>query len=122
MSNIDVEKYRRLLFEERERLTADMNDLDSDISGDDTPGQYELADYDNHPADVGTETFIKERDLAVRDNFRDIIGRIDEALDKIERGTYGYCDRCGREISKGRLDAIPHAIYCVDCQDIIESR
>ena len=122
MSNINVEKYRKLLMEERERLTADLDDVEDDISGDDTPGQYELADYDNHPADIGTETFIKERDLAVRDDFRDVIGRIDKALDKIERGTYGYCDRCGRQISKGRLDAIPHAIYCVDCQDIIESR
>ncbi|HAH87010.1 MAG: TraR/DksA C4-type zinc finger protein [Armatimonadota bacterium] len=121
MSSINLEKYRRLLVEERERILANLDDVENDISDADTPGQYELANYDNHPADMGTETFIKARDLAVRDNFRDIIGRIEKALDKIDRGTYGTCDRCGREISTERLNAIPHAIYCVDCQDIIES-
>ncbi len=121
MGNIDVEKYRKLLIEERERIHGEMQQVEADISYDDTlEGQSDLADYDQHPADTGTDTFFKERDLAVRDNYRDIIGRIDEALGKLERGTFGLCDRCGRAISQGRLEAIPYAIYCVDCQDMIE--
>lgn len=123
MRKIDVEKYRKKLIEERNRIREDMEALDRDITyGDTLSGQSELADYDNHPADAGTDTFEKEKDLAVRDNYRDVIGRIDEAIGKIDRGTYGECDRCGREIMKGRLDAIPYAIYCVECQDIIEGR
>jgi RNA polymerase-binding transcription factor DksA len=82
--------------------------------------QSELADYDQHPADAGTDTFEKEKDVSVLNSWRDTIGRIDEALDKLERGTYGQCDRCGREISEARLNAMPHAIYCMECQAIIE--
>lgn len=121
MSNINTEKYRKKLLEERERIHLEMETIDQEIGFDDTgSGQSELADYDQHPADAGSETFQKERDLAIRDNWRDTIGRIDEALGKIDRGTYGTCDRCGREIVKQRLDANPHAIFCVECQDAIE--
>lgn len=121
MQKLDMEKYRKLLLEERDRIHNEMEVIEQEISFDDTgAGGSELADYDNHPADAGTETFFKERDVAVLDNWRDIMGRIDEALGKLDRGTYGTCDKCGREISKERLRAIPHAIYCVECQDIIE--
>ena len=123
MRKLNMEKYRGKLHAERDRIHAEMELLEQDISyGDTRSGQSELSDYDNHPADAGTDTFEKEKDLAVRDNYRDILGRIDEALGKIERGTYGVCDRCGRDIMVGRLDAIPYAIYCVECQDIIEGR
>jgi DnaK suppressor protein len=121
MQKLNMEKYKKKLLEERERLHTEMEIIEQDISYDDTgAGQSELADYDQHPADAATETFEKERDLSLRDSFRDTIGRIDEALGKIDRGTYGQCDRCGRDIPAPRLDAVPHAIYCVECQDIVE--
>ena len=123
MQMLDAEKYRKKLLEERDRIHAEMEIVEQNIRYDDTgSGQSELADYDNHPADTGTDTFEKEKDLAVRDSFRDILGRIDEALGEIDRGTYGVCDRCGRKISKERLDAVPYAIFDVECQDIIEGR
>ena len=123
MQMLDAEKYRKKLLEERDRIHAEMEIVEQNIRYDDTgSGQSELADYDNHPADAGTDTFEKEKDLAVRDSFRDILGRIDEALGEIDRGTYGICDRCGREISIERLDAVPYAIFDVECQDIIEGR
>jgi YteA family regulatory protein len=121
MASLNVEVYKARLLAERDRIHRELEEIEKEISIDDTPiSQGELADYDNHPADAATDTYEKERDIAVRENFREILGRIDEALGKIERGTYGICDRCGREISEGRLEAVPYAIYCVECQDLIE--
>ena len=121
MRKLDPEKYRKALLKERDRLRKEIELIERDISYADTrAGQSELANYDQHPADAGTETFEKEKDLAIRDSLREILGRIDEAMGKIERGTYGECDRCGRQIPKARLNAVPQAIYCVECQDIIE--
>lgn len=121
MPKLNMEKYKKMLLQERARIHEEMESVEQDISYDDTrTGQSELADYDQHPADAATDTFMKERDLAIVDSFRETIGRIDEALGKLERGTYGECDRCGREIPAERLDAVPHAIYCVECQDIVE--
>lgn len=121
MRKRDLERYRKLLVRERGLLREQLETIGWDIRYSDTgAGQSELSHYDNHPGDTGTETFEKEKDVAIRDSYREILGRIDEAMGKIERGTYGECDRCGREIAKGRLDAVPYAIYCLECQDMIE--
>lgn len=122
MRTLNLDKYRKMLLEERERLHKEVEYIEQDISYADTGGSSELSDYDQHPADSGTETYEREKDLAIRDSWRELIGRIDEAIGKIDRGSYGECDRCGREIPKERLDAIPYAIYCVECQDVIEGR
>ena len=121
MRKLDSEKFKKLLEEERDRMHREIAAIEQSISYDEARmGQSELADYDQHPADAATDTFEMEKDLAVRDAFRTALGRIDEAMGKLARGTYGLCDRCGRDIPKLRLEAVPHAIYCVECQDIVE--
>jgi len=122
MPNLNIDKYRKMLNEERARVCEEMEAVERDLGRDEVDGgQNELSDYDQHPADAATDTFVKERDLAIRDSLRGLVGQIDEALGKMERGTYGQCDRCGVEIPKGRLDAVPHAIYCIECQDVVEA-
>lgn len=121
MRNLNLDKYRKTLERERDRLEKETGLIEERISDGDTgTGQSELADYDNHPGDMGTETFEKVKDLALRDNLRNLLGKVEEALKKIDRNTYGVCDRCGREIASGRLNAVPWALYCVECQDAIE--
>lgn len=123
MEALNIEKFRKKLIEEKARILKMVQDMDDNLDYNaDRPGQSELADYDQHPADDGTETFEKEKDISVRDSWRDVLGRIDEAIGKIDRGTYGCCDRCGAVISKERLNVMPYAIFCVDCQDAIEGR
>lgn len=123
MSKLSVGKYKKRLLEEREVLRRELEALDRDISGDDSAeAQSELADYDNHPADAASETFERTKDIALRDSRKALLGKVDEALAKIERGTYGECDRCGADIGNARLDAVPYALYCVKCQDEIEGR
>jgi YteA family regulatory protein len=76
----------------------------------------ELSMYDNHPADIGTETFERSKDLGLRDMCEDELAAICHALGKIEMGTYGKCEYCGREIEPRRLEALPAASRCYDCQ------
>lgn len=74
----------------------------------------ELSSYDNHPADVGTETFERSRDLAVDENLRNRLDEIDRALDKIGDHTYGSCEVCHREIPYERLEILPYTSFCVE--------
>lgn len=76
----------------------------------------ELSFYDNHPADLGEEISDIEKGMALRDNEISIINKIDEALARIENGSYGTCKKCGVEISQERLEFVPYASYCVECQ------
>jgi RNA polymerase-binding protein DksA len=80
----------------------------------------ELSDFDDELADVATETFEREKEFALRGNMRETLEKVEAALRKIERGTYGQCDICGQEISPARLEAAPYATLCVKCQAAVE--
>lgn len=74
----------------------------------------ELSSYDNHPADAGTETFERSRDLAIDDTLTDEFNQVNDALERMEQGTYGTCVTCGEDIPFERLEAIPYTAYCID--------
>jgi YteA family regulatory protein len=77
----------------------------------------ELSNYDNHPADLGSEMFETEHNMGLQVNEEYSIKEIDEALRRIEKGSYGICEFCGEIINKERLDIIPHARLCSECED-----
>jgi YteA family regulatory protein len=71
---------------------------------------------DNHPADLGTETFEREKDLGLLTNAMRRIREIDIAMERMAAGTYGLCEACGRPIDPERLEAFPSATTCIQCQ------
>lgn len=75
----------------------------------------ELSLYDNHPADVGSETFEMEKTYALKGQQLHRLQEIEQALDKIEKGDYGKCSICGKEIKLERLEAYPEADTCIEC-------
>lgn len=81
----------------------------------------ELSQYDNHPSDLASEVYDKERGLALKGNEISILNKINDALDRIKDGTYGRCQECGKDINEERLEFIPYAEYCVNCQRLNHS-
>ena len=96
----------KVVFEEQEGQTKNAN---KDISGDGST-------YSIHMADHGTDEEQKETTFyhATREN-RYLL-YLEEALERIESGTYGICKGCGKEIPKERLEAVPHTQLCVPCK------
>ncbi|MEA2388137.1 MAG: hypothetical protein QOG41_910 [Thermoleophilaceae bacterium] len=82
----------------------------------------ELADYDQHPADSGTETFEAELDETTLIILDEEERRVAEARKAVEEGRYGVCIECGKEIPAARLEAIPETVRCVEDQRIYEAR
>lgn len=74
----------------------------------------ELSSADNHPGDLGTETFERGRDLAINETLNSELEQIQEAFERIDKGTYGVCDECGQEIPYERLEALPFTKYCIE--------
>ncbi|ANB62117.1 yteA family sporulation protein [Anoxybacteroides amylolyticum] len=72
----------------------------------------ELASYDNHPADEGTELYEREKDIALYDHAERELANIHRALQAIKNGTYGRCERCGEPIPYERLEALPTTTFC----------
>jgi DnaK suppressor protein len=105
----------------RERA-AEIEERKKQLRADDNEQRdAELADYDQHPADQGTETFEAELDqttLAILDAEAE---DVQTAMQRLEEGTYGICIVGGEEIPEGRLEAIPEAIRCIDHQRIYDA-
>ena len=75
---------------------------------------------DQHPADVGTEMFEKEKDISILEQVTSELSDVDRALQRLDAGTYGVCEACGKPIGAERLRARPAATYCVRDQAMIE--
>ncbi|SES65758.1 transcriptional regulator, TraR/DksA family [Natronincola peptidivorans] len=76
----------------------------------------ELSAYDNHPADLGTEMFMAAMQSNLENNEKYRLNQIDEALEKIEIGSYGICQGCGDEIAVERLEIVPETNTCIECE------
>jgi YteA family regulatory protein len=112
-----LQEFRQRLVTEKARLEAELKQTDRyNLDQPMTAALQELSAYDNHPADVGSELFEREKDLALWNNTKEIQQRIDEALDHMDKGIYGICEDCGREISLERLEALPYTTLCLKCQ------
>lgn len=107
----------------RRRLDAELADLQRqeeelehesfDATQSDMTGEVGL---DEDFADAGAATFDRERDLSILNNIKDLMDQITRAIRRIDEGTYGTCERCGRPIDAARLRALPHASLCMDCK------
>ena len=106
-----LDERMREIDERRERLRRDSEGM-----------REELADYDQHPADQGTETFEQELDETTLMILEEEERRVQEARKALEEGRYGICIDCGKEIPAARLEAIPESIRCVEDQRLYEAR
>jgi RNA polymerase-binding protein DksA len=116
---MNTNRYRDILLEEQGRVTAALNHLHEDNSGsieDDT----EEETYDNHLADSATATLNREIDYTLEENAEHVLTAINDALRRIEDGSFGTCGRCGKPIAEERLEAIPYANRCIDCKRLEE--
>jgi DnaK suppressor protein len=110
---------RKRLFDERDRLNREIAELDADLS-ESLEDSSEESPYDQHMAETAAATLDREIDLTLQENARAALIQIDRALHKLENGSYGHCDKCGKPIGDGRLTIAPFATLCVDCKRLQE--
>jgi|YelNatPaOPRAMG01_1025707.scaffolds.fasta_scaffold130834_3 DnaK suppressor protein len=74
----------------------------------------------NHMAEGASSTFDQERNLALLANLRRTLEQVEAALKRLNAGTYGLCEVCGEPIDRARLEALPYAAQCLNCQRRLE--
>ena len=118
MTQVDIDRFRTALLEERARVVAAIDFLHEENPGslEDETGELVSGSADNHMGDTATATFDREMDYTLEDNAEALLARIDAALKRIDEGTYGTCRVCGREIGAERLEARPWTDLCIDDQ------
>lgn len=123
MNKRDLKAFEKKLLAERDRLARQLGRLESavlkrtqrDASGD-------LSAYSIHPADLGTDAMEREKDLQMASAEGRMLVEIDDALARVEDGTYGVCEGCGKDIGHRRLEVLPYARLCIKCQEKADRR
>jgi DnaK suppressor protein len=118
-TSMDREALRQRLLLERERLEHEIAELDADLS-ESLEDSSEESPYDQHMAETAAVTLDREIDLTLQENALASVAQIDRALAKLENGSYGKCDKCGKPIGEDRLQAAPFATLCIDCKRLEE--
>ena len=121
MTSLDTERFRIALLDERKRVQDALEYIRSEEPRAAHDDQQEV-NLDNHLAENASVTLDQEIDDTLGENSEHLLTEIDEALARIEAGTYGTCVRCGKPISPERLEALPHASLCIDCKREVERR
>jgi RNA polymerase-binding protein DksA len=116
VSAIDTNHFRERLLDERKRVAAALQNLHDDHAGTLSDEAGEESAYDNHLADTATDTYDRELDYTLEENSEHVLAEIDAALKRIDDGTYGICTNRGEQIPVERLEALPWATLCIDCQ------
>jgi DnaK suppressor protein len=112
------EQLRKILLEERESLREQLRDLGVNL---DDPASAELQ-LDLGFADSAQTTAERHRVMSIAEGLRANLEDVEHALRRMDAGTYGSCENCGREISVERLEAIPFARLCIDCKQKARTR
>ena len=108
--NHDLETFRAQLTIERDRLREEIGEAIE------APDQMTYGSQ----AAAASQVFEQQRDLALRDRAVQHLAQVDAALGRLEDGTFGRCVRCGRAIAPARLEALPWAAHCIDCQTALD--
>jgi RNA polymerase-binding transcription factor len=112
MTTVDRAKAAKTLADERARLVYQLTELGADESGDLT-GEMDFGDAF---ADAGAATAERTETIGIVDNLKKQLDDVNAAIAKIDAGTYGLCDRCGKAISADRLEFRPMSVLCIDCK------
>ena len=110
MTELNIENIKQSLIAERDGLFAKLNGNDLSVDDTETPD----------PVDLAVRNYSKNVMLAVSENESRQLQMVDEALQRIEDDEYGLCQNCGNQIQSKRLQAIPWARYCLNCQELLE--
>lgn len=116
-----VDFFKKVLLKMKAQMQGDIRSMaDENENGDGDKG--DVSGHALHMADVATDMYDREFNLALASHDRQFIQRIDDALLRIEKGVFGICLKTGKRITEARLKAVPYAEYCIEAQEEMDKQ
>ncbi len=116
MNKREMKKLKKQLETLKSNLTQGLQQLsENNLNRSQRESSGDLSGYSYHMADVGTDNFGREMELNIASSENERIRMIEEALERIEDGSYGGCVVCEGKINVERLEAVPYARLCIEC-------
>jgi RNA polymerase-binding protein DksA len=119
----ELSEFKKIVLKKKDELLEDIQHISDDtLKKSQKEASGDISGYTYHMADVATDSYDREFSLGLASSERKFIYELDDALKRIEEGTFGICQDCKSLISKSRLKAVPYARSCVKCQEKREKR
>jgi len=119
----ELSEFKKIVLKRKEEVLDDIKHISEDtLKKSQKEASGDISGYTYHMADVATDNYDREFSLGLASNERKVIYELDDALKKIEDGTFGICEDCKSLIAKNRIKAVPNARLCVKCQQKREKR
>ncbi len=122
-SKSDLKGFKKIVLEKKEEILNDLKHISDDtLRKSQKEASGDISGYAYHMADVATDNYDREFSLGLASGERKSLYELDDALKRIEEGTFGICDDCKSFITKIRLRAVPSARLCIKCQQKREKK
>jgi len=123
MNEDDLKYFQNMLEEKRTLANADLEELERVSRSEDAQESSEdRSAYSLHMADRGTDAMEREKNMLLAQREGSYLDYVDEALQRVEDGTFGICRACGGDIGRLRLEAVPTTTWCIDCKSKVKSK
>ncbi len=122
-SKSDLKNFKKIVLKKKEEVLSDLKHISDDtLRKSQKEASGDISGYTYHMADVATDNYDREFSLGLASSERKSLYELDDALKRIEEGTFGICDDCKSSITKIRLKAVPSARLCIKCQQKREKK
>ncbi len=117
MNKKDLQHYEQRLIQERKLCLSELSSIENgELMVNQKEASGDLSSYSFHMADQGSDTMEKEKSVFLVSSKGKELYEIDQALYRLKDGKFGPCEKCGKEVEKDRLDAVPYAKLCIKCR------
>jgi len=111
-----LKQFRQLLITERAKFANEIRSIAQETSKSPRDASGDLSGYTVHMADMSADTYDREMTTNMLSNEQEILYQIDDALKRLDDGSFGLCQQCNQPIAMSRLKAVPYASHCINCQ------
>ncbi len=120
LTKAELKDFKNILLNLRARVGGDVSSLQNSAMSDQSLGAANSS-IPSHIADAGSDAFDQDNTLRLIDNETVALNLIDEALERVNNGTFGFCTNCNAKIGKMRIQVLPYTPYCIKCANEMEA-
>ncbi|MBI4596853.1 MAG: TraR/DksA C4-type zinc finger protein [Candidatus Omnitrophica bacterium] len=117
-----LKQFRQLLITERVKLAGEIRAIAQENSKSPREASGDLSAYTLHMADMAADTYERELSMNIVSSEQELLYQIDDALKRLDDGSFGLCQQCSEPITMSRLKAVPYASLCISCQRAKEQK
>ncbi len=122
MTKDQLKKFRGALLVERAKFAGEIRSIVREASKDLREASGDLSTHPLHMADISSDTYERELSMSLASAEQEVLYQIDDALTRMDDGTFGICQQCDKPISMSRLKAVPYGPLCIACQRVQEQK